>query len=91
MDEVRDIAFRLAQVVARGSRARRINFDWIEPAREIRIRIDQDQARLLGLSSASIAGVLNTVDDRRDRHPGARRHLSRRRACCAPPTSSAFR
>jgi hypothetical protein len=28
-----------------------INFDWIEPGRKIRIRIDQDQARLLGLSS----------------------------------------
>jgi multidrug efflux pump subunit AcrB len=42
-------------------RARRINFDWIEPARQVRIRIDQDQARLLGLSSDSIAAVLNKV------------------------------
>jgi multidrug efflux pump subunit AcrB len=59
--EVRDIAFRLAQVVASDARTRRVNFDWIEPARKVRIRVDQDQARLLGLSSASIAGVLNTV------------------------------
>ena len=29
--------------------------------RKVRIRIDQDQARLLGLSSESIAAVLNTV------------------------------
>jgi multidrug efflux pump subunit AcrB len=59
--EVRDIAFRLAQVVASDTRARRVNFDWIEPARRVRIRVDQDQARLLGLSSESIAAVLNTV------------------------------
>ena len=61
VNEVRDIAFRLAQVVATDARARRINFDWIEPARQVRILIDQDQARLLGLSSDSIAAVLNKV------------------------------
>jgi multidrug efflux pump len=61
LNEVRDIAFRLAQIVASDARARRINFDWIEPARQVRIRVDQDQARLLGLSSDSIAAVLNKV------------------------------
>ena len=61
VNEVRDIALRLAQVVAADARTRRINFDWIEPARQVRIRIDQDQARLLGLSSDSIAAVLNKV------------------------------
>ena len=38
-----------------------INFDWIEPAREVRIDVDQDEARLLGLSSAAVASVLNTA------------------------------
>jgi multidrug efflux pump subunit AcrB len=61
VNQVRDIAFRLAQVVATDARTRRINFDWIEPGRKVRIRIDQDQARLLGLSSESIAAVLNKV------------------------------
>src|SRR5262249_44142966 len=61
VNEVRDIALRLARVVAGDTRTRRINFDWIEPARQVRVRIDQDQARLLGLSSESIAGVLNKV------------------------------
>jgi multidrug efflux pump subunit AcrB len=61
ISEVRDIAFRLAGVVASDARTRRVNFDWIEPARKVRIRVDQDQARLLGLSTESIAGVLNTV------------------------------
>jgi multidrug efflux pump subunit AcrB len=59
--EVRDLAFRLAQIVASDGRTRRVNFDWIEPARKVRIRVDQDQARLLGLSSESIATVLNSV------------------------------
>jgi multidrug efflux pump subunit AcrB len=59
--QVRDIALRLAQVVASNPQARKVNFDWIEPAREVRIRIDQDEARQLGLSSEALASVLNTV------------------------------
>src|SRR5262249_24460437 len=59
--EVRDIAFRLAQIVATDTRTRRINFDWIEPRRQVRVRIEQDQARLLGLSSESVAAFLNKV------------------------------
>ena len=61
LNEVRDIAFRLARIVASDTRARRVNFDWIEPGRKVRIRVDQDQARLLGLTSQSITTVLNTV------------------------------
>ena len=60
-DEVRRIAREVAAVVAEGGDALRINFDWMEPAREIRVRIDQDEARALGLSSASLASVLNTT------------------------------
>ena len=59
--QVRDIAFKLAQVVATNPQAEQVNFDWIEPARQVRIRIDQDEARLLGLSSQALASVLNTV------------------------------
>jgi multidrug efflux pump subunit AcrB len=59
--EVREIALKLAQVVATAPETRRINFDWMETARELRIRIDQDEARRLGLSSTAIATVLNTA------------------------------
>jgi multidrug efflux pump subunit AcrB len=58
---VREYAFKLAEVIARNPHAVHINFDWIEPERQIGIQIDQDEARLLGLSSQSLAGVLNTV------------------------------
>ena len=61
LPQVREIAFRLAQVVATSRDAVNVNFDWIEPAREVHIRVDQDKARLLGLSSQALAGVLNTV------------------------------
>ena len=61
VNEVRDIAFRLAEIVASDARSRQVNFDWIEPGRKVRIRIDQDQARLLGLSSETVAAVMNTV------------------------------
>jgi multidrug efflux pump len=61
ISEVRDIALQLAQTVATDPSARRVNFDWMEPARMVRIRIDQDQARLLGLSSQAIAQVMNSV------------------------------
>ncbi|MBV9297668.1 MAG: efflux RND transporter permease subunit [Verrucomicrobia bacterium] len=61
LNEVRDVAMRLAELMARKSAIRKVNFDWMEPARLVRIRVDQDQARLLGLSSQAVASVLNSV------------------------------
>ncbi len=61
INEVRNIALRLAQTVATAPGSKDVNFDWMEPARMVRIQINQDQARLLGLSSAAIASVMNTV------------------------------
>jgi multidrug efflux pump len=59
--KVREIALELAQAVATNPQAVHVNFDWIEPARQVRIRVDQNEARLLGLSSQALASVLNTV------------------------------
>jgi multidrug efflux pump len=59
--QVREIALKLAQIVATNPQAEHVNFDWIEPTRQVRIRVDQDEARLLGLSSQAVASVLNTV------------------------------
>ena len=58
---VRDIALKLAQTVAKNQQVVHVNFDWFEPARRVRIQIDQNEARLLGLSSQALASVLNTV------------------------------
>jgi multidrug efflux pump len=61
ISELRDIALRLAQIVATDPGARHVNFDWMEPARMVRVQIDQDQARLLGVSTQAIAAVMNSV------------------------------
>ncbi|MFG1300839.1 efflux RND transporter permease subunit [Xanthobacter sp. V3C-3] len=61
IEKVRAIAFQLAAVVASNPQSDKVNYDWIEPARQVRIKVDQDEARLLGLSTAQLAGVLNTV------------------------------
>ena len=60
-DEVTRIAKQLAQVVASDSGTRLVNYDWLEPSRQLRIKIDQDQARRLGVSSRMIASVLNAA------------------------------
>ncbi len=59
--QVREIALKLSQVVAANPQTGHVNFDWIEPARQVRIRVDQNEARLLGLSSQALASVLNTI------------------------------
>ncbi|MGY1530052.1 efflux RND transporter permease subunit [Luteimonas sp. A649] len=60
-DEVRRISLGLAGVIGSDARARHINYDWMEPARQVRIRIDQDEARQLGVSSRALAAVLNAA------------------------------
>ncbi|MBP6583303.1 MAG: efflux RND transporter permease subunit, partial [Chromatiaceae bacterium] len=60
LDQLREIALELGQIVADHRGTQDLNFDWMEPGRQLRIRIDQDQVRRLGLSSAAVASVLNT-------------------------------
>jgi multidrug efflux pump len=51
VNTVRETAFKVADVMGSDPFVQKINFDWIEPARTLRIRVNQDEARLLGLSS----------------------------------------
>ncbi len=60
-EQVRNIAFHVAQILNDDPSARNVNYNWMEPARTLRIRVDQDQARLLGLNSEVLAQALNTV------------------------------
>jgi multidrug efflux pump subunit AcrB len=61
LTQVRMIALRLGQILGSDSNLRQVNFDWMEPARKVRVVIDQDQARLLGLSSNALSSNLNSV------------------------------
>ena len=58
---VRAISLQVANLLGATAGVRNVNFDWVEPARVMRIRIDQDQARQLGLSSQDVALALNGV------------------------------
>jgi multidrug efflux pump subunit AcrB len=60
-DEVRRIALDLANVVGAEPRTRHVNFDWMEPARQLRVNVNQDLARQLGISSAALAGTLSAA------------------------------
>ncbi|WP_292533510.1 efflux RND transporter permease subunit [Methylocystis sp.] len=60
-ERVRQIALDMAKTIGADPSVRRINFDWIEPARAIHVKVDQDQARLVGLSSQALATALKGV------------------------------
>ena len=58
---VRGIAYDLAKILGANPYVYGINFDWIEPAKVIRIEVDQDQVRRVGLSSEALAQALNAL------------------------------
>ena len=61
LGQVRAIALQLGQILGSENDLRGVNFDWMEPARKVRVEIDQDQARLLGLSSQALSSYINAV------------------------------
>lgn len=61
IEKVRSLAVEFAGLIAESPNLARINFDWIEPSRMLRVHIDQDQARRLGLSSSALAAILQTT------------------------------
>ncbi len=61
IDMARDVARDLAAVLATDDRLRDIALDWNEPARVVRLRVDQDQARQLGVTSQDISDSLSAL------------------------------
>ena len=60
-EKVREYAAGLAAVIGTEPRLGRIVFDWMEPARTVKVDVLQDKARLLGVSSSDIATALNNM------------------------------
>jgi multidrug efflux pump len=56
---VRKYATEIAAVMRQNPHLRNVQFDWNEMSKTITINIDQDKARLLGLSSQDISTFLN--------------------------------
>ena len=58
---VRSIAEQVAATMRANSNTRVVNFDWNEMTKSIRIVVDQDKARQLGISSEQVARALNAT------------------------------
>ena len=59
--KVRELAHSFASLLGRTPHARNIHFDWNEPSKVVRVEVDQDRARSLGLSSQSLSETINAV------------------------------
>jgi multidrug efflux pump subunit AcrB len=59
--ELRRIAQQVADVMNANPNLKDVNFDWNEMTKQLRLEVDQDKARALGVSSHSIAAALNTL------------------------------
>ncbi|OJH45419.1 efflux RND transporter permease subunit [Paracoccus sp. SM22M-07] len=60
-DAARDAARGLATVLSGESRLQDIALDWNEPARMVRLNVDQDQARQLGVTNGDISEALSAI------------------------------
>jgi multidrug efflux pump len=56
---LRDAASRIAEIMRKDPELSNINLDWGELSKVVELEIDQDKARLLGVSSQDIAALLN--------------------------------
>jgi multidrug efflux pump subunit AcrB len=59
--QVREIADKLAGIVGGSPDIKRVSFNWMDPIRKLRVRVNQDEARQVGLSSASVAQMINAA------------------------------
>lgn len=57
----RELSHAFAQILGANTNTRNINFDWNEPAKTVRIDVDQDRARLLGISSQQLSSTINSI------------------------------
>ncbi|MGB9219499.1 MAG: efflux RND transporter permease subunit, partial [Pseudolabrys sp.] len=59
--KVREIAQNFASLLGKTPNARNINFDWNEPSKVVRVEVDQDRARALGISSQALSQTINAI------------------------------
>jgi multidrug efflux pump len=60
VEQVREIAHRIMEKVRQNPSVINVNLDWDEPSKVMRLVIDQDRARALGVSSAQVANFLSS-------------------------------
>ena len=59
--KVREIAREVEQVMASSPKVRDVQFDWNDPVRTLKVELDQDKARALGLTPADVNLVTQSV------------------------------
>ncbi len=59
--KVRELAHDFAAVLAKTPDALNINFDWNELSKAVRVEVEQDRARTLGISSQTLSETINAV------------------------------
>ena len=59
--KTREVAHALARLIAANPDARNVNYDWNEFSKVIKVEVDQDRARALGISSQQLANNINAV------------------------------
>ena len=59
--KTRELAQAFAQLLGQNTSTRNINYDWNEPAKVIKVDVDQDRARVLGISSQHLSNSINAV------------------------------
>ncbi|HZT46465.1 MAG TPA: efflux RND transporter permease subunit [Hyphomicrobiaceae bacterium] len=57
----RELALGFARLLGQAPGAQNINYDWNEASKVIRIEVDQDRARALGITSQQLANSINAV------------------------------
>jgi multidrug efflux pump len=57
-DKLREIAARVGAIVRANPNVRAVNEDWGERVKRVRVDVDQDKARMLGVSSVQIKAAL---------------------------------
>ncbi len=61
IDRVRTAALGLASEIGTHPLLTDLTYDWMEPARVVKVEVLQDKARQLGVTSEDIAGALNSI------------------------------
>lgn len=60
-EKVRALARSFGEVISQNANVQNINFDWGEMSKAVKIDIDQDRARAVGLTSQQVASSINAV------------------------------
>ncbi|HYB10205.1 MAG TPA: efflux RND transporter permease subunit [Alphaproteobacteria bacterium] len=59
--DLRDYAYQLAGVIGSSPYTELVNYDWNEPSKVVRVVVDQDKVRMLGISSETLHETLQAT------------------------------